>query len=268
MKRTLFGAAAVELGLASPADVRRVLDEQYARRVRGRKVAPVGQIMRQMGLLDAEQLARVLLYLEQSGSPVPDDAVRLAGRLKALLPSDGGVIAFTGLSGGIGTTATACETAAALSLSVRTRMLLLDGNGRRPTLHRRFALPEAPGAAQFFDGAEPIAAAAHDVPQAGLCVMPAGGAVADTLATFVQPGARLRLAELRQAFQYVVIDCAPVLDFPDALLVGQQADGVVLVAATGRSRKDEVQEAHRLAESMGCRVLGTVLTAPAGRRPS
>jgi Mrp family chromosome partitioning ATPase len=67
------------------------------------------------------------------------------------------------------------------------------------------------------------------------------------------------LQQMRQQFDTVIIDTPPMLQMPDARVLGRLADGVILVVRSARTAKETAAAAgQRLAED-GTRVLGTVL---------
>jgi Mrp family chromosome partitioning ATPase len=70
---------------------------------------------------------------------------------------------------------------------------------------------------------------------------------------------RLRLAELRAEFDYVLLDVAALTDSNDAMLLGGSADGVVLVLKANTSRRESARKSMQDLENAKARVLGAVL---------
>jgi Mrp family chromosome partitioning ATPase len=69
------------------------------------------------------------------------------------------------------------------------------------------------------------------------------------------------LAELRAAFEVVLVDCAPLLPVTDPMVVSQFADGVLLIAKAGVTTKDQAQAAKAICAKAGVAMFGTVLNA-------
>jgi Mrp family chromosome partitioning ATPase len=70
---------------------------------------------------------------------------------------------------------------------------------------------------------------------------------------------RLRLAELRQYFEYVLID-APALSLGrDSIVLGRAAEGVILVLKANSSRREAARKAVQDLQNAGVRILGAVL---------
>jgi len=67
------------------------------------------------------------------------------------------------------------------------------------------------------------------------------------------------MTELRTAFDYVLIDAPPVSPYTDASLLGQLADGVVLVLEANSTRRETAREAKQSLEAANSRVLAAVL---------
>jgi Mrp family chromosome partitioning ATPase len=70
---------------------------------------------------------------------------------------------------------------------------------------------------------------------------------------------RERFAEVREAFDYVLISAPPIRCEVEAGLIGRLADGVVLVVEANHNRRDTVRRAKEQMESAQVRLLGAVL---------
>jgi Mrp family chromosome partitioning ATPase len=67
------------------------------------------------------------------------------------------------------------------------------------------------------------------------------------------------LARLKQDFDMVLIDTPPMLQMPDARVVGRMADGVILVTRAGKTTRDAALAANQRFSEDRIRVLGTIL---------
>jgi len=68
------------------------------------------------------------------------------------------------------------------------------------------------------------------------------------------------LKSLEEKFEYIVIDCAPVLPVSDALVVSPLVDGIILLAEANATAKDLIREAKMRLQSVGAPLLGAVLS--------
>ena len=70
---------------------------------------------------------------------------------------------------------------------------------------------------------------------------------------------RERFAELREAFDFILISAPAFSQETEATLLGQQADGVVLIVEAHHSRRETVRRIKEQLESSHVRLLGAVL---------
>jgi len=68
------------------------------------------------------------------------------------------------------------------------------------------------------------------------------------------------IALLTARADYVLFDCAPVLQASDAVVLGRKVNGVLLVVRAGSSRRDHTAQAREALERVHVRILGAVLT--------
>jgi Mrp family chromosome partitioning ATPase len=68
-----------------------------------------------------------------------------------------------------------------------------------------------------------------------------------------------RLADLRKAFDYVIVDAPPLANYADALSLARWADGVMLVLEANSTRREAAQEAAETLRLAKVKVLGAVL---------
>jgi len=61
-------------------------------------------------------------------------------------------------------------------------------------------------------------------------------------------------------FDYVLIDTPPVMLFADAALISKVSDGIVLIAASGKTKKTDLAKAKTLLNRTGSRIMGVLIT--------
>ncbi|MBV8842617.1 MAG: CpsD/CapB family tyrosine-protein kinase [Bryobacterales bacterium] len=92
-----------------------------------------------------------------------------------------------------------------------------------------------------------------------LYVLPSGPPIGDVgKALFTERLPEL-FATLKEEFDIVLIDSPPVLQIPDARVLGRSADGVILVVRAGHTTREAALAAVRSLSDVHCRVLGTIL---------
>ena len=157
---------------------------------------------------------------------------------------------------GEGKTLTASNLALTFSESYRKRVLLIDGDLRRPTLHSVFRLDTASGLADGLMSTTDTKMLVRQV-STRLAVLPAGRPSADPMAGLTSERMKRLLDEARQSFDWVILDTPPVMLLPDAHLMASMVDGAVLVVRAASTPHELVR---RATEAVGrSRILGVVL---------
>jgi capsular exopolysaccharide synthesis family protein len=156
---------------------------------------------------------------------------------------------------GEGKSLTASNLAMTFSESYQRRVLLIDGDLRRPSLHTVFNIPESPGLSDgaLTDGSGP---AFHHVSPT-LTVLPAGKPTDDPMGILASDRMRDLIAVARETYDWVIVDTPPVGLLADASLVARMTDGAVLVVRALSTPFDVVQRAVTMLGRD--RVLGVVL---------
>ncbi len=181
------------------------------------------------------------------------------------------VIVLTSALPGDGKTTTAVNLAITLAQQGQ-RVILIDAETRRGTVHEAFGIPPAPG---FFD-------LMYGQASPGECIrrvsMEVGGTVdvlplgsspsvnpADLLvATRLQP----LFDRLRQQYDYVLLDTPPLNLFTDASLIAASADALLLVARSDKTDRDELKFAVAQLRNVKVVLAGAVLNDVELRRGS
>jgi capsular exopolysaccharide synthesis family protein len=173
---------------------------------------------------------------------------------------------ITSTNPGDGKTTVACNLALALAeiapSVLMQSVLLIDGDLRRPRLHEIFGIPNRWGLADLLEGKTPPTDCEGMVYKTGyrdLNLLPSGSSTNNVSILLHSPRAAAFLDRMREEFHTVIIDAPPMLNMPDARVLGRLADGVVLVVRSAETMRHAAVAANqRLAED-GTRVLGTIL---------
>jgi capsular exopolysaccharide synthesis family protein len=155
-----------------------------------------------------------------------------------------------------GKTLTSTNVALTLSESYGRRVLIIDADLRRPTLHQVFDLPNSSG---LSDALRASADRLLPLTQVGarLSVLTAGRPDPDPMSSLTSARMSRIVKEATAAFEWVVIDTPPAGLLPDAKLLTGLADAAILVIRVGRS---PVQVVIQAVEALGRdRIVGVVL---------
>lgn len=169
------------------------------------------------------------------------------------LDHDGKVIMLVSAVAGEGKTLTAVNLALTLSGSYKRRVLLIDCDLRRPTVHAAFQIPGTPGVSDIMDRPEIPVSRITD----RLSVIPAGRLEGDPMGVLTSAAMTSLLEHARREYDWVLVDTAPLAVLPDANLLADHIDGAVLVVSAGETTFELVDTAIRVIGKD--RILGVVL---------
>jgi succinoglycan biosynthesis transport protein ExoP len=175
------------------------------------------------------------------------------------------VVVLTSASPGDGKTTVACNLGIAVAETGR-KVLLIDGDLRRPRLHRVFSVKNDSGLSDVLWAknsleAIPLAHLVRESEVSGLSLLPAGSCGVPPANLLYSPRMADLLKRLRTEFDMIVIDAPPMMFFADARVLGRLADGVILVIRAGRTKMENARSATQRFAEDGTRVLGTVLNS-------
>jgi capsular exopolysaccharide synthesis family protein len=153
----------------------------------------------------------------------------------------------------------AANLACTLASRRQQKVLLLEGDLRRPTLQRQLGLGRIPGLSQYLQGTLDEKAPIYRLDALGLWIMPAG-AVPDNPLELMQCGRLSPLMErLNTWFDWIVIDSPPVLPLADTSVWTRLADGILLVARRGTTDKEQLKRGLEAIEPT--KLLGALLNS-------
>ena len=168
------------------------------------------------------------------------------------------VIAVTSPAAGDGKTTTAINLAAALASDADSRVLLIDADLRRPTVHSQLGILDATAglADALTTGTTDIAAIARKIEGHNLFVIPAGAPRPGVHQILRSPKLETLLRDARQHYEYIVIDTPPLLPVFDSALLAKLVDGVLVVVSANQTPRKLLGEALNMLDAT--KVLGIV----------
>lgn len=158
---------------------------------------------------------------------------------------------------GDGKSLTAANLALTMAQDTQQRVLLLDADLRRPSIHRLFGLSETPGLSDILMGGATLEEALVAVPEHRLTVLPSGLIPTQPAELLGSTGMRRVLETLRSRFDRILIDMPPVAPLADVAIASTMADGVLMIVRAGVTPKPAIERA--LSGIDAAKVLGLVL---------
>ncbi len=181
---------------------------------------------------------------------------RLAASLHSLQGQHGvKVVMVTSSVPREGKTMTAVNLALTLSESYRRRVLLIDADMRRPSVHEFFGVPNRVGLGDGLRAPGTTLTLVNSTEH--LTILTAGRPDQNPMAGLSSERMRVVLKEAAERFDWVVLDTPPVGMLSDASLIGSFVDGVVFVVGAGTTERQVVERA--INEIGRQRIIGTVL---------
>ena len=174
-----------------------------------------------------------------------------------LSPQGSRRVVFSGPESGCGATWTCAHAADSLAQS-RGTVCVVDCNLRAPGLHAQFGTPNHHGLSDALVGSGPIREYVHRLSR-NLWLLSCGSSPEAGHKLLATDRMRSRLAEIRNAFDYVLIDAAPLNASNDAVILGGLSDGVVLMLKAHSSRRETARKAVQELQAANVRTLGAVL---------
>ncbi|TPG34265.1 polysaccharide biosynthesis tyrosine autokinase [Mycolicibacterium hodleri] len=169
------------------------------------------------------------------------------------------VIVITSSTPNEGKSTTAINIALALA-EAEHNVLLVDGDMRRPILHKYLDLVGPVGFSTVLSGRASLGEALQKTRFPGLTVLAAGTVPPNPSELLGSLTAKNLLSELRAKFDFVVMDSSPLLAVTDAAILAAAADGVLMMARFGQTKREQLTHAVGNLEDVGASVLGAVFT--------
>jgi capsular exopolysaccharide synthesis family protein len=160
---------------------------------------------------------------------------------------------------GEGTTTTAAVFASILVRRRGGRVAVVEGNLRSPSFSTAFGIRPTPGLADLVAGNAVLAEAAQPTAVPNLFAIAGGESAVAPAAMFDSPALPTVLAQLREQFDFTIVDLPPVNVYGDALILGPRLDAAIIVIEADATRVPDVERARRTLERSGVRFVGSVL---------
>lgn len=140
------------------------------------------------------------------------------------------------------------------------RCLIVDCDLRKPTVHRIFQEAKGCGLANCLTGNSGLDEVIRTTPVPNLLYMSAGSRPPNPNELFASESFGTMVGRLRREFDFIVLDCPPILGFADARSISSHTDGVVLIFKHHCTTREAGRLAVQLLHQNSCRILGVILT--------
>lgn len=169
------------------------------------------------------------------------------------------VIAITSSKPGEGKTTTSCALAQDFARAGR-RVLLVDCDVRRPSVHRWFAGTNKRGFVNVLVAREDLESNLLPTNIENLSVLPSGPIPTNPAQMLSTDAVPEFISAMRERFDIVIIDSPPIMGLADAPRLSRHVDAVVMVVEAASAHYSTTRKALRRLRSAGANVLGMVVT--------
>jgi len=224
-------------------------------------------VLGQVPTMPSSTRRKVLQYLSDKPTSAAAEAIRNLRTSIMLSNADNPpqVILSTSSVPGEGKTTNSLALAQNL-LGLGKRVLLIEGDIRRRTLHEYF--PDAPGhgIVSVLNGEKTLAQAVFRAEGFGADVLGCQATTMNAADLFATDQFKTLIRDARDAYDAVIIDTPPVLVVPDARIIAEEVDAIIFTVQWDKTSKPQVEEALRQFHNSGQRLTGLVLGQISQRR--
>jgi capsular exopolysaccharide synthesis family protein len=250
-------AAGLTLGIGL-ALLRELLDNTVKDRETLEQIAGVGMVGSVP--LDKDRREQPAISFDTDNSGIAEAFRKIRTNLQFLaVDNPPRVIVVTSSAPSEGKTTTAINIALALA-EAEHNVVLVDGDMRRPSLAKYLDLVSSVGFSTVLSGAAPLADVLQQTKYPRLTVLAAGPTPPNPSELLGSQVAGKVLEDLRSQFDYVIIDSSPLLAVTDGAILATQADGTLLIARFGETKRDQLAHATGILNDVGAALLGAVVT--------
>ena len=160
-----------------------------------------------------------------------------------------------------GKTTTSINTAIVLAQK-GVRVLLVDADLRRPSVHKTLGMGPRSGLSNVLTGTATLQQTVTTSPVLpNLFILPAGSPPPNPAELLASSNMRDLLIELREQYDHIVIDTPPTLSVTDAVVLSPRADATILVIRSGQTTKQALRRSRDILMQVNAHVAGVLLNA-------
>lgn len=139
------------------------------------------------------------------------------------------------------------------------KVLLIDCDLRKPTVHKKLGIDNKFGITNILVGDKTLQEAIRNIEVPNLHII-TSGPIPPNPAELIESNKMKKLIEgLKQEYDMILIDAPPVLAVTDAQILSTIADGTIFVTSYGQAEKFAVIKARELIDKVGGKILGVIL---------
>ncbi|MCW1960064.1 MAG: polysaccharide biosynthesis tyrosine autokinase [Mycobacterium sp.] len=215
--------------------------------------------------LDKDRRREAAISFETSNTGISEAFRKLRTNLQFLnVDNPPRVIVITSSTPSEGKSTTAINIALALA-EAEYSVVLVDGDMRRPSVDKYLDLVGSVGFSTVLSGGASLSEVLQTTKYPRLTVLTAGTIPPNPSELLGSQAAKKVISDLREQFDYVIVDSSPLLAVTDGAILATNADGALIMARYGETKREQLAHAVGTLENVGATLLGAVFTMTPSR---
>ncbi len=140
------------------------------------------------------------------------------------------------------------------------KVIIVDCDLRKPKVHRTFNMDNSLGIRDYIIDNCKLEEIIKKAELYNVSVVCSGKKIENSSAIFTSEKFKSMIKELKNTYDYVFLDCPPILEISDYINISTIANGIIFCVAYGKTKKVQVKEAINMLKQRKINVLGTVYT--------
>ena len=141
-----------------------------------------------------------------------------------------------------------------------SRVLLVDCDMRKPSMHKNFRVTNTYGIADILLQRKKVMDVAH-MYNKNLSIITAGKVPPNPAEMLGSKAMSAFLEDMKEHFDYIILDTPPVQAVADAQILSTKVDGTIIVVRAGVTKKEDVNDTVNTLKKVNANIIGTVLHA-------
>jgi capsular exopolysaccharide synthesis family protein len=219
-----------------------------------------GRRLRQPAVTFMAGISEMVVGAHDHQSPITEQVRQIRTNLETVLAEyRARTIVISSPVSGDGKTLVAANLATVLADDPDHEILLIDADMRKGDQHRLFGVKASPGLSEYLRDLCPLEAATHATNLPNLKIIPAGHVPEKPTVLLSSDRMISLIGELQRTYRWVVFDTPPLLPVTDALVLGRDCVGLILVVRMGKTQWNLIERAQRVLAETRLPVLGCIL---------
>lgn len=204
-------------------------------------------------------IGRQLITFTSPRSHVSEQYRTLRTNIKFSSPdSDYRSIVITSASPGEGKSTTSANLAVVFAQEGR-RVLIVDGDMRKPTMHHTFNVSNTRGLSSVLTRQSLLKTAIKPTKVENLDILACGPIPPNPAELLGSKSMDAVFAELKEMYDLIIVDAPPILSVTDGQILANKCEGTILVINSGETEKEKAIKAKELITQSKSRLIGAIL---------